>query len=141
MTDFKIIIFDKDTAKKQIDTLSVDVPDNDIPWWTFDIDIIKGEACQLATEENNADQRAAISAFTEIGSIPGAPDTGIDWTPYLSPSKDIVNVDNQIKRAIQNNVEPNISKGIGNMYGVKYLARDSEDARLGIQIIRGGVNA
>ncbi len=141
MTDFRIIVFDKETVKKQIDTLPVGTPDSDIPWWTFDIDIVKGQAVLLTSEENNADQRAAISAFTEVGSIPGAPDVGIDWAPYLSPNKDIVNVDNQIKRAIQNNVEPNISKGIGNMYGVKYLARDSEDARLGIQIIRGGVNA
>ena len=138
MTDLSIIVFDKTAAKAEIDTMSVDTPDSDIQWWTFDIDIIKGYPRLLDSESNNPDQRAAISAFTEVGTIPGALESGIDWTPYLSQERDIVNVDNQIKRAIQNNVEPDISKGIANMYGIKYYAKSVDDTHLGIQIIRGG---
>ena len=48
--------------------------------WRLDIDIIDGFPKLVPFERNTQDQRAAISAYTFKGTIPGKPDIGIDWS-------------------------------------------------------------
>lgn len=70
--------------------------------WTLDFDIINGVPQFVQYERNTQDQRAALAAYTLLGSIPGKPNIGINWGGLYSQSNDtLVNIDNEIKQAIQ----------------------------------------
>lgn len=72
--------------------------------WRLDIDIIAGFPRLVPFERNTQDQRAAVSAYTFRGTIPGKPDVGIDWSGlYEDNDETLVNIDNEIKQAIQQN--------------------------------------
>ena len=132
MRDVRLFIFDKEAAEKEAIRTG-----QDPVWWTFDIALADGDFVFVPNEENNMDQRAAITAFVVVGSIYGDKEYGIDWSPYLSNDTGLINIDNQIKKNIQQNAMPDLANGIGSMYGVQYIPKDGN---MGIRIIRGNNN-
>ena len=72
--------------------------------WCLDFDIIDGMPKLVPADRNTQDQRAAISAYMVRGTIPGKPDIGINWSGlYDSKDETLVTIDNEIKKAIQEN--------------------------------------
>lgn len=71
--------------------------------WNMDIDVVNGVPSLMDYPRNTQDQRAAISAYMVKGTIPGKPNTGIDWSLLYMQNATILDVDNAIKRNIQNN--------------------------------------
>lgn len=70
--------------------------------WSLDIDIVNGFPIFVPYERNTQDQRAAVAAYTMLGSIPGMPDIGINWNGlYSGDSETLVTIDNSVKQAIQ----------------------------------------
>ena len=69
--------------------------------WNLDIDIIQGQPALLPYARNNQDQRASLSAYMVKGSIPGMPDTGVEWAQLYNQNATILNIDNSIKQNIQ----------------------------------------
>lgn len=139
MRDVRLFIFDKEKAVAQ---KKKDIADGDITnpseWWTFDVHIKNGDFELVPTEDNNMDQRAAISAFTVTGSVYGDREYGIDWSPFFAKDEGLVNVDNQIKKNIQQNAMPDFSNGVASMYGIQYLP--NKNGSMGMRIIRGDNN-
>ena len=129
MRDIRLMIYDKEAA-----TQEARLTGQDPVWWTFDIALADGDFVFVPTEDNNMDQRAAISAFTVIGSIYGDKDYGIDWSPYFAKETGLVNVDNQIKKNIQNNAMPDFADGVASMYGVQYIPNKD---RMSLRIVKG----
>ena len=92
--------------------------------WRLDIDIKDGYPRLVPFERNTQDQRAAVSAYTFRGTIPGKPDIGIDWSGlYEDSDETLVNIDNEIKQAIQQNAA--IPEGPNSTY-VPIYDTDSE---------------
>lgn len=82
--------------------LKIIVPeDRDTQGWCMDIDIIDGFPVLLAEERNTQDQRAAIATYMVMGTVPGMPNAGIDWSLLYNQGATITNVDNAIKQNIQ----------------------------------------
>lgn len=82
MRDFKLIVpADPDTVS-----------------WNLDIDIVSGVPSLLEYARNNQDQRAAVGAYTVKGTIPGKPDSGVEWSQLYQQNATILNVDNSIKQ-------------------------------------------
>lgn len=103
--------------------------------WRLDIDIIKGFPKLVPFERNTQDQRAALSAYTFRGTIPGKPDIGIDWSGlYENNNREtLVSIDNEIKQAIQQNAA--IPDGPNSTYVPTYQA--DEDGHINITIYQG----
>ena len=78
------------------------VPSDPDAEWNLDIDVVKGTPVYLQYPRNTQDQRAALAAYMVRGSIPGMPDTGVDWTSLYQQNTSILNIDNTIKQNIQN---------------------------------------
>lgn len=102
--------------------------------WCLDIDIIDGMPKLLPFERNTQDQRAAVSAYMFKGTIPGKPDIGINWEGLYSGSDEtLVDIDNEIKQAIQNNAA--IPDGPNSTYVPTY--KESEDGSITLTIYQG----
>lgn len=102
--------------------------------WCLDIDIINGMPKLVPFERNTQDQRAALSAYTFRGTIPGKPDVGINWGGlYENNDETLVGIDNEIKQAIQNNAA--IPEGPNGSYVPTY--KTAEDGTIGITIYQG----
>lgn len=134
MRDIRLLVFDKEAEKAKIKAN----PDKELEWWTFDVGILNGDFVLVPEESNNMDQRAAISAFTVVGSIYGDREYGIDWSPYFAKDTGLVNVDNQIKKNIQQNAMPDFSNGVASMYGIQYIP--TKNGSMSMRIIRGDNN-
>ena len=101
--------------------------------WRLDIDIINGMPRLVPFERNTQDQRAAISAYTFRGTIPGKPDVGINWAGlYENSDETLVNIDNEVKQNIQNNAA--IPEGPNSMYVPTY---ETKDGNINITIYQG----
>lgn len=70
----------------------------------LDINVIDGYPEMLPYPNQTYDQRAALSALQEKGTIPGMLDTGVNWGAIYSEEDTMLQIDNDIKKAIQNNV-------------------------------------
>lgn len=140
MRDVRLFIFDKSyaTGKVKEDYLKDGTVSDPKEWWTFDIKIVDGDFVFVPEETNNMDQRAAISAFVVVGSVYGDKTYGIDWSPYFAKDTGLVNVDNQIKKNIQQNAMPDFSEGVAAMYGIQYIPNDK--GSMGIRIVKGDSN-
>lgn len=103
--------------------------------WRLDFDIIDGFPKLVPYARNTQDQRAAISAYTFQGTIPGKPDIGIDWTGlYENNNKEtLVDIDNSVKQAIQENAA--IPEGPNSTYVPTY--NTTEDGQINITIYQG----
>lgn len=102
--------------------------------WCLDIDIIDGYPKLVPFERNTQDQRAALSAYTFRGTIPGKPDVGINWDDLYSNSEEtFVDIDNEIKQAIQANAA--VPEGPNGTYVPTY--KTSEDGTVNITIYQG----
>lgn len=69
--------------------------------WNLDIDIINGVPTFVDYVRNTQDQRAALATYMVKGSIPGRPESGIDWGRLYTQDATILDIDNEIKRNIQ----------------------------------------
>lgn len=78
----------------------------------LDLEIEDGFPELLPQNVDNNDQRACVSAYLTKGTVPGAPDIGVDWSQLLIRKENLLNIDNDIKRAIEKN---------GGTYGVEAL--------------------
>ena len=85
------------------------VPTNKEDNWNIDIDIVNGFPVLLPYAQNNADQRAVLSAYIIKGTIPGVPNSGIDWSGLYTQDVSLINIDNDIKQKITQNVGSGIS--------------------------------
>ena len=102
--------------------------------WCLDIDIVDGFPRLVPYERNTQDQRAALSAYTFRGTIPGKPDVGIDWDSLYEDNKTtLVTVDNEIKQAIQQNAA--IPEGPNSTYVPTYSTE--KDGGISIAIYQG----
>ena len=134
MRDVRLFIFDKEEEKRKL----AQNPDKTLEWWTFYVKISDGDFLFVPEESNNMDQRAAISAFVVVGSVYGDKEYGIDWSPYFAKDTGLVNVDNQIKKNIQQNAMPDFSNGVASMYGIQYIP--TKNGSMSMRIIRGDNN-
>lgn len=101
--------------------------------WRMDIDIINGMPKLLPYARNTQDQRAAISAYTFQGTIPGKPNVGVNWAGlYNGQDETLVNIDNEVKQNIQNNAA--IPNGPNGMYIPTY---ESKDGGITVTIYQG----
>lgn len=102
--------------------------------WCLDIDIVDGFPKLVPFERNTQDQRAALSAYTFRGTIPGKPDVGISWDSLYEENRStIVNIDNEVRQAIQNNAA--IPEGPNSTYIPTYKA--DENGAIEITIYQG----
>ena len=102
--------------------------------WRMDIDIVDGFPKLVPFERNTQDQRAAISAYTFRGTIPGKPDIGIDWSGlYENSDETLVSIDNEIKQNIQQNAA--IPEGPNSIYVPTY--ETDKDGHINITIFQG----
>ena len=68
--------------------------------WCLDLDIINGVPRFVPDERNTQDQRAAISAYTIRGTIPGKPEVGINWAGlYEGKEETLTTIDNEVRDA------------------------------------------
>lgn len=102
--------------------------------WCLDFDIIDGMPKLVPFERNTQDQRAAVSAYTFRGTIPGKPNVGINWEGlYEDNQESLVNIDNEIRQAIQENAA--IPEGPSGTYIPTYTT--TEEGAIGITIYQG----
>ena len=69
--------------------------------WNLDIDVINGVPTFVDYVRNTQDQRAAVATYMVKGSVPGRPETGVDWGRLYTQDATILDIDNEIKRNIQ----------------------------------------
>lgn len=100
--------------------------------WNLDIDFIDGAPAYLDNSENTQDQRAAVAAYTVIGSIPGKPEEGVPWNLLLEKEATFMNVDNAIKKNIQDHAS-SIPDGAATGYIPHYV---NTPTGIGIQVIK-----
>lgn len=103
--------------------------------WNLDIDIIDGFPGYVFTEENTQDQRAAIAAYTTLGSIPGALGEGVDWSALYTGQNSLISVDNEVQQNISNLASS--SDNASNSYTPLYLQRG--DKGISFLIYKAGV--
>lgn len=102
--------------------------------WRLDIDIVNGFPKMVPFERNTQDQRAAVSAYTFRGTIPGKPDVGINWAGlYEGTDETIVTIDNEVKQAIQQNAA--VPDGPEGTYIPTY--NKNEEGEIAITIYQG----
>jgi hypothetical protein len=95
----------------------------------LDIDILNGYPKQLNGSANAEKQRAYIATYTKKGSMPLAPDEGIDWADFASGSKQFVEIVTQIQKRLADHI------GIG-----KFAAQLKEEdgiLKIGLIDLRG----
>lgn len=80
--------------------LELIVPTRRDEGWMLDIDIVGGIPGTVSPE-NTPRQRAAVAAYILLGSIPGQSSIGVDWGGYASQKVSLIDIDNQIKKSIQ----------------------------------------
>lgn len=54
---------------------------NEYPIW--DLKVVNG-VCPLVSGDAEEQQRAMVTAFIQLGTIPQLPDSGIDWTGFFT---------------------------------------------------------
>jgi len=105
----------------------------------LDLEIEDGFPVLLPDNIDNNDQRACVSAYMAKGTVPGAPDIGVDWSQLLMGKENLINIDNDVKRAIDDN---------GGTYGVEALTyyplynfdEKTQAMSLNVVKLREGVN-
>lgn len=101
--------------------------------WVLDIDIIEGYPDYVFKEDMTQDQRAAVSAIMCKGTIPGALSEGVDWGNLYERNVSLVDIDNQVQRAIQSNVA-----GSGSISGSYFPLYEQIDGKIKINVVKTG---
>lgn len=98
--------------------------------WNLDIDIVDGYPRYVPEEQNTQDQRASLAALQAKGTIPGMPERGINWGELLDNKETIIQVDNEIKAAIDENA--------GNEGVKQYLPiyNEDENGRVSVEVVK-----
>lgn len=68
--------------------------------WSLDIRISKGQAEQLPDTVVNRDQREPLMMYFMRGTVPYHRDVGIAWGEYEIGKMSLIDIDNDIKKAI-----------------------------------------
>lgn len=71
-----------------------------IPDVGFDIDIVDGYPEYVDYDNQTQDQRAAVGAVIEKGTIPGNLNFGVDWGKLYNKEDSLVDIDNDVKRTV-----------------------------------------
>lgn len=103
--------------------------------WNLDVDIIDGDFLLLEKEEFTQDQRASIAAYKVLGSVPGYEQEGVDWTSWYQGKDNLVQINNQVNKAIQDDISPDFSGGVTSMYIPQYNI--TEEGELSMALIKG----
>ena len=67
----------------------------------FDIDIKNGYPVYVDLENQTEDQRAAVAATIVQGTIPGQPNTGVDWSKLYDREDSYVDIYNDTSKLIK----------------------------------------
>jgi hypothetical protein len=70
----------------------------EFPTWDF---YVVGGICPLITGDEEAEQRAAVCAFTQYGAIPQLPEVGVDWTGFFTKKLSFADLDAAVRTALQ----------------------------------------
>ena len=100
----------------------------------LDLEIEDGFPLYLPEDASNNDQRACVSAFMVQGTVPGALDTGVDWSMLMEGKESLIQLDNSIRRNIESN---------GGTYGTSYetyvpIYFNEAGNKLGVNVIKIG---
>lgn len=79
----------------------------------FDINIIDGEPEYVDYANQTQDQRAAIGAAIEKGSIPGNESFGADWAAVFDKESSLLDLANEVQENVNN-----VAGGDGQMSGM-----------------------
>lgn len=66
----------------------------------LDVNVVDGQLAYIIIGSTD-DQRAAICAYTGLGTIPGMRSEGVDWSGLYKRDVDITQIDNTIREDIQ----------------------------------------
>lgn len=99
--------------------------------WSLDIKVVKGVVEQLPPSIDNRDQREPLMMYFMKGTVPHHRDVGISWGDYEVGNANIIDIDNEVKKAIDAFVatEGTALRGIPQY---QYL----EDGRVGLSMYR-----
>lgn len=67
----------------------------------FDINIVDGYPEDVDYENQTQDQRAAIGAVFEKGTLPGDLDVGVDWGRLYSKEDSMIDISNEVSAMVQ----------------------------------------
>lgn len=68
--------------------------------WSLDIHVSNGVATELPYNVEDRDQREALMAYFLKGTVPHHRDVGISWADYDLGSVTLIDIDNEIKKAM-----------------------------------------
>lgn len=103
--------------------------------WHLDLNIKNGQLEMLQRASFTNDQRAALIAYKMNGQVPGAVDDGINWSSYYTEEGSLMQINNQIIQAIQEQVTNNMEKGGSQMYIPVY---SQDEKGISLKITKGG---
>ena len=66
----------------------------------FDINIVNGYPEYVDHDNQTQDQRAAIGAVFEKGTLPGHLEFGVDWGKLYDKENALVDIDNDVKQTV-----------------------------------------
>ena len=99
--------------------------------YNLDFDIVDGFPEYVTYPQQTQDQRAAISAYMIGGTIPGKPDTGVNWSGlYDKDDETLISIDNEVKQAIQKNAA--IPGNVAGMYIPIYTRSEEGGVKINI---------
>lgn len=101
----------------------------------FDINIEGGQLEDVAYENQTQDQRAALGATLEKGSIPGDSYFGVDWGALYAKDSALLDIANQVQETVQS-----VAGGDGtpsNMYNPIFIP--SEDGSVKVVVMKSTV--
>lgn len=105
--------------------------------WFLDINIVDGYPEVMHFEGQTQDQRAAVAAVMQRGTVPGMLEEGVDWTATLAndPKSTMITLDNQIKQNVNNlSARSDSSSGV-----TKYLPLyiQNKNGSIDVTLMRG----
>lgn len=99
--------------------------------YNLDFDIVDGFPEYVTYPQQTQDQRAAISAYMIRGTIPGKPDTDVNWSGlYDKDDETLISIDNEVKQAIQKNAA--IPGNVAGMYIPIYTRSEEGGVKINI---------
>lgn len=99
--------------------------------WSLDIKVVNGWVEQLPKGVDNRDQREPLMMYFMKGTVPHHRDVGISWGNYETGEVTLVEIDNEIKKAIDSFVSSNGTI----LHGIPNYTR-TEDGKVGLSMYR-----
>lgn len=101
----------------------------------FDINVEKGYPEEVAGESQSQDQRAAIGAVFEAGTMPGNLSFGVRWSALYEQEKSMIDISNDVQNTVSQ-----VAGGDGQELGT-YLPMfvPEEDGSVSVTVVKGAV--